>query len=245
MQRLFALPSAPEVTDTILHLWFQLDPTLRTTLLQQALRRKPTTLALLKKVEQGSIPAVTIPLERRQQLHSSEDEEIRTATLRALGEPLTDRSTVIAQFTRDLANLKGDATAGAATFHSRCAVCHIPQETERSSRLGPDLRSLTDHSTEGLLASILDPSRAVDPGYAAMTLTLKNGETLHGLVQSETGAGYTLLLLDGDQRSVPKDTVSKIRPTPVSLMPAGLESGLTAQGLADLLEHVRSLATTE
>ena len=124
-------------------------------------------------------------------------------------------------------------------------MCHDPQSKGDDARLGPDLRSLTDHSNEGLLASILDPSRAVDPGYAGLTLDLKNGETLYGLVKSETGAGYAVLLLDGSLTIVPKSSVLRMQQAPVSLMPAGLESGLSARALADLLEHVRSLGSRQ
>ena len=63
--------------------------------------------------------------------------------------------------------LKGNAKEGRLVFTMLCAECHAPDK-----QLGPDLRSITDRSGKGLLASIIDPSRQVDPKYTAYTVAV-------------------------------------------------------------------------
>ena len=61
-------------------------------------------------------------------------------------------------------------------------MCHAPDK-----QLGPDLRSITDRSPEGLLASIIDPSRQVDPKYLAYTALFNDGRAIVGIITSGSG----------------------------------------------------------
>ena len=51
----------------------------------------------------------------------------------------------------------------------------------------PDLRSITDQSPEGLLASIIDPSRRVDSKYLAYTALFNDGRAIVGIITSGSG----------------------------------------------------------
>ncbi|MDA0813633.1 MAG: c-type cytochrome, partial [Verrucomicrobia bacterium] len=237
LDRLFA--NEHYATSRVFDWYNQLPSSLRVPLIEKALRRKPTTLLLLARIKGEMIPAISIPAALRQQLLSSGDEEIRMLAEECFA-PLvkTDRSEAIAALEASVQGME-DTGTGAATFEARCASCHSTKED--SARVGPDLRSNTDRSVNGLLTAIVDPSRSVDPGYVGVTATLKNGETLYGRVHSETGAGYNLLLLDGTLKGISRETLLEIKLTPTSLMPDGLEAGLTQQQLADLLAYVSVL----
>jgi putative heme-binding domain-containing protein len=71
-----------------------------------------------------------------------------------------------------------------------------------------------------------------------------DGESLIGLLRDQNPATITLQVLNGTQVVLPRANVQYLQAQPWSLMPEGIEAGLTAQGMADLLEYiVRPTAT--
>ncbi|MGK0187323.1 MAG: putative membrane-bound dehydrogenase-like protein [Verrucomicrobiales bacterium] len=242
LDRLFSI-DGNDVSGTVLSHYDQLTPRLRVAVIERALRRQGSTEALLQSVSAGTIPAVSIPTAQRQQLLSSDVPDVRNLAEQCFRSPVqTSHDELIATQTRAIEGLKDQGT-GADVYQQRCAVCHSTEDG--ASKLGPDLRSITDRSTNGLLTAIIDPSRSVDPSYVGVTATLKNGETYYGRVYSETGASYRLMLLDGSMKGISRDLLKEIKLTPFSLMPEGLATDLDSQQLADLLAYVAGLAEAE
>jgi putative heme-binding domain-containing protein len=56
-----------------------------------------------------------------------------------------------------------------------------------------------------------------------------------GMIANENAAVVELIQTDGNRRSVRRAEVLSIESTGLSLMPAGLESGLSVEQMADLL----------
>ena len=61
------------------------------------------------------------------------------------------------------------------------------------------------------------------------------GETIFGLIQSETLNSLFIRLLDGTTRAVKRREITSLQGTGKSIMPDGLEAGLSVQNFADLL----------
>jgi putative heme-binding domain-containing protein len=101
--------------------------------------------------------------------------------------------------------------------------------------LGPDLKSVANHAPEKILTNIIDPSLDVQPGFFAYVAKLKDGSELYGLVTSETGNSVSFKLADGSVRLLARRDVAELKSTRQSLMPAGLETGMTPQEMADLI----------
>ena len=238
LDRLFA--NTPNGAAQVFDWYPHLPASMRGALVNKALRRNSTTESLLDYVKDGHIPAISISPSQRQQMLGSKNRSIRVAANECFA-PLVkkDRGKLITTLSESVKGLT-DTGTGKATFEVRCASCHSTEDS--ASRVGPDLRSITDRSVETLLTALIDPNRAVDPIYVGMVATLKNGESLYGRVQSETGASYHLLLADGTTRRVARNSVFDIKLAPNSLMPEGLEAGLSSQQLADLLHYIGSLA---
>ena len=91
-----------------------------------------------------------------------------------------------------------------------------------------------------MLANILDPSADVQPGFHAYHCRLADGTELYGLIAAETGNSITFKLADATTRVVLRTDIAELRGANVSLMPEGLEAGLSHQDMADLIQLLRA-----
>jgi len=149
----------------------------------------------------------------------------------------SDRAAVLTRMQPAL-QLTGDPRLGAAIASRLCLACHYLQG--RGQRVGPDLSNANTRAPEVLLSDILDPNRQVAPDYAAYEIELVSGESLTGLIASETVQRMTLRQPGSPDATLTRDRVRQIRATGLSLMPEGLEEGLDPQDLAHLLAFLRA-----
>ena len=113
-------------------------------------------------------------------------------------------------------------------------MCHAT-----GKQLGPDLRSITDRSPEGLLASIIDPSRQVDSKYLAYTALFNDGRAIVGIITSESGESLKINVPGVGAQTVNRSELKSLTSLNHSLMPAGLEQQLTHQSMADLIRFLQ------
>jgi len=132
--------------------------------------------------------------------------------------------------------LIGNSTNGKAIYLLRCASCH--RLDGQGYALGPDLVSVKSSGKEKLLLNIVDPNREVAPNYVNYVVETKRGETLLGLIGSETATSLTLRRANGDESIVLRSDIAQIQSVGLSVMPEGLEVGLSHQDIADLLEYI-------
>jgi putative heme-binding domain-containing protein len=105
--------------------------------------------------------------------------------------------------------------------------------------VGPDLASLRHRSAEDLVSNILDPDLAIHPGYVAFEAALRSGERVVGLIEAESAAAVTFLQAGGGRRVLARAEVVAMASTGHSLMPTGLEQGVDAQDLRDLVAFIQ------
>lgn len=196
------------------------------------LSREPWTLLLLEHLK-ANPSTVVDPVQRARLLHhaSKKVSELAAAVLKKE----SSRKKVLEQF-RPALRLKGDAKNG-QTVSLRCAGCHEVAGT--GWRVGPDLKSVASHSAEKLLMNIIDPSLDVQPGFFAFTLKLKDGSEHYGIVTSETANSITFVSPVTLPRLISRSDIAELKSTNQSLMPAGLEAGMTTQEMADLIAYLR------
>jgi len=101
--------------------------------------------------------------------------------------------------------------------------------------VGPDLSGVGTHPKETLLVDILDPSRQVSSDYVSYTVATTSGETVSGFITTEASNRVTLRTAGGTDETFVRSQIKEMGPDSKSLMPDGLEQGLTHQALADLL----------
>jgi len=148
-----------------------------------------------------------------------------------------ERSAVVEAF-RPALSLDGRPSEGARIVARLCLACHVLQG--QGQRVGPDLAGAAGRPPETLLQDLLDPNRQVAPDYAAYELVPKTGDPVVGLIASETARRLTLRHPGGPDSSWARSEIRELRATGRSLMPEGLEQGLTGQDVADLLAFLRA-----
>ncbi|MEC8896298.1 MAG: c-type cytochrome, partial [Planctomycetota bacterium] len=132
----------------------------------------------------------------------------------------------------------GDPGRGQAVFEARsCGSCH--HLDGGGQRVGPDLKGAARRlGRRALLTEIILPDRLVAKRYYLTEHILKNGEVVQGRsVYSARNALVTITRQGLYRRLDPADIIqSKTRA--LSLMPAGLLSGLEPREVADLVAYL-------
>ena len=117
-----------------------------------------------------------------------------------------------------------------------CASCH--RLGGNGYALGPDLVTVKNTGKEKMLVNILDPNREVAPNYLAFEIETKDGESAVGMIASESTSSITVRQAFGKENVILRSDMKSRRSLGQSLMPEGLEQGLTPQDFANLLEYI-------
>ncbi len=232
----------PEIGKLLLQSWKGYSPRQRAQVLDSLLSREELTMQLLDQMDKKSVLPLEIDAARRQRILNS-----RNATIKKRAAPLfaeansPDRAKVLQEY-QPVLSMKGDPERGARVFAKTCAMCH--EYKGLGSPVGPELASVKDKTPEGLLIAILDPNRAVEPRYINYMALTKSGQTLTGLIKSETSTSVTLVGADGKKHELLRSNIDELTSTSKSLMPEGLEKDVSQEAMADLIAYIRAPATT-
>jgi putative membrane-bound dehydrogenase-like protein len=188
-------------------------PNLEAVLAKLAERKSPHLAALRAQAASTTAQAVTLP---------------------QFGTPLP-RQEAITTYAPSL-NLQGDAEKGRLTFGARCMICH--RFGGAGIAVGPDLDASRIAGREKVLGNILEPSREITAGHPLGIVETKKKEVISGVIASESAAGIVLRLPGGADRFVRRTDIAKVDHPARSLMPDGIEAGLSPQEVADLLEFL-------
>ena len=232
---------APEVPAVLAKGWAILSPTPRLAALAAWFSREPWAFDLAQRLGRGELPATIVDTTQRDRLLKHDSKRVQQLAAKAFATTASPARSKVVDAFRPALQLAGTPANGRELYLRLCAVCH--QRGDDGKDIGPDLVSVVAHPPEKLLASILDPSADIQPGYSAYTCTLTNGEEFYGLVAAETANSVTLKLADGAQKIVLRNQLATLRSQNLSLMPEGLEAGLTHQQMADLLAFLRTPVT--
>ena len=143
----------------------------------------------------------------------------------------------------ELVKRKGNMANGAKVFlreTAACARCHkvgpIGQE------VGPALTEIGDKlPKEELYEAIIDPSAGISFGYEAWLVTMKDGNSAFGIIQSETDSELEMKGPTGAVTRHAKAGIKSRQQQPLSLMPPGLHLTIKEEELVDLIEYLASL----
>jgi alcohol dehydrogenase (cytochrome c) len=148
----------------------------------------------------------------------------------------------------------GDSAAGERFFSGKgnCAGCHMVRG--RGGVLGPDLSNIGRDRTPTQIEQALRDSgatpaapagrggrggRGAAPSYRAVTVRLRDGQTLRGIAKNESAFDLQLLAVNGSLHLLSKDQIEEIV-REKSLMP---RTDATPEELRNLVAYLSGLAT--
>ncbi len=144
----------------------------------------------------------------------------------------------------ELAKRNGDAANGKTVFQRICFTCH--QVGDIGINFGPALSEIGSKlPKDALFTAILDPSAGISFGFEGYEMKLKDGTTLVGFISSETADEVAVSVPGGIVLRHPPGDILERKKLPVSLMPQGLQAGMTEEELVDLVEFLAGLRKPE
>ncbi len=228
--------SDSKLTKRVFAHWSDYSRVVHRQLLAGAARSGAAAEALIEAMENKNILPVEVDAATRQALLKNKELKARAEILFNQSFPL-DRAEIIRNFQPAL-NLAGDVKRGGELFTKTCSPCHAVEGV--GGKVGPDLSGISTHTKETLLVDIFDPSRQVLPDYVNYSIVKRSGETLNGFVAGESAEAITLRRPNEADAVVERSQIKEWKAEAKSLMPDGLEQGLTVQDVADLLSFLQS-----
>ncbi len=124
-------------------------------------------------------------------------------------------------------------------MRKRAPSCH--QAEGQGIDVGPNLATVATRSPEELLTHIIDPNREVAPQFLNYNVALQDGRVISGVIAEESANAISLRRAAGATDTVARREIDTMASTGISLMPEGLEKGLSHQDVANLIAFIRTI----
>ena len=229
----------PGFTLTIVERWKDLDASVRTQAMTQLLQRPDRVKPLLNAVASKQLPASALDAGQVQSLLKHKDAQVAALARTALAEVIPpSREVVTAKYAASV-DLAGDATRGLTVYQRACVICH--QAAGQGMEVGPDLLTVKNKGRHALLTAILEPNKEIAAQYMSFLVQTRAGESYLGVIAEDTATQLTIRMPGGVSKTILRADVTGSSSDGRSLMPEGLEGGLTTQDMADLLTFIETL----
>ncbi|WP_153558020.1 PVC-type heme-binding CxxCH protein [Roseimaritima sediminicola] len=236
----------PQTVSRLARHWKSLSPQVRSHALSIILQNQQSTQDLLTSIGEGSIARTSLSAEQRVQLLNHRSEAIRQLATEVLKQHSRDRQAVVEAYSPAIALFdqgKTDLDQGRALFATKCASCHRLED--RGHVVGPQLELLTNRTPKAILTAVLDPNRAVEDKYLQYQAVTLDGIIYTGVLTSESDHSVTLAASDGKTHELLRSELEMLQSSGESMMPVGLEEGLSVEQVASLIHYVVKTITLE
>ena len=123
---------------------------------------------------------------------------------------------------------------------SNCVKCH--KVRGEGGEVGPDLSSIaTRYDRAKLIESVLYPSKQILDGYDMTIIETKDGKVIQGIVRGDAGDELTLIDAEAKKIVVKKADIETRTKSEKSIMPDGIQVGMTLVEFSDLISYLESL----
>lgn len=143
-------------------------------------------------------------------------------------------------------SITGSAQAGKSLFFDSSeskSCCHCHSLQGEGASIGPDLSKVGSRSSRELFHWIILPHALKDQRYAALKLTLRNGDKIVGIKKDEDAESirvYDTTELPAVLRTIQKTDALSVENATESVMPKDYASLYTMKQLLDLVTFLRS-----
>jgi len=212
--------------------WSALNPMSRSAVLNEMVSGRWWLRPALAWVANGRVPVSDFNSTQMNVLRTWIEPDLQNWAQRLFGSVPLRRTEVVQRY-QAAARMAGNVVQGRQIFSARCVNCH--QYGEAGQVFGPDLTEARNWSREQILSSILQPNADVAPRYATHVLAARTGQIRVGIVSNDGTNTVTLRQPGGQAEVWPRSAIASLTRQEWSLMPEGLERGLSVQDMAALL----------
>ena len=198
---------------------------------------QPVFDQLLNKMSAGTLPA-ELQLELEEAIESTHAPQLQARHKAILAKLSADA--LAATYKGSL--LGGEPDKGRNIFFrhqtAQCIRCHSYDDL--GGNAGPRLNGVASRLTrDQLLEALINPSARLAPGFGTVSLKLKNGKSVNGILQGETPTQVTVKVGDRPDTIIRKDQIAK-RTNAASSMPE-MKYLLTKREIRDVVSFLATL----
>ena len=158
--------------------------------------------------------------------------------------PAQDAGPPLDAYRRAVLAERGDPARGRRlledTARTACLACHAIEG--RGGKLGPDLMGVgARYDRAGLLEAVVEPSAKIHPDYASTVVATRTGRIVQGIARRLNDAEIEVATSQTETVRLRLDEIEEQKPSPTSLMPAGLHEKLSPREMADLIACLADL----
>jgi putative membrane-bound dehydrogenase-like protein len=229
----------PAAADIIIGNWPALTPGLRDEAIHVMMSSQQNAGRLLAALENKTIPASAINWPRMVSLMQNDDINLRNRARKFFTSSIENRNSVYKKFEPAL-SMNGRSEKGLQIFQQVCSACHEVSK-QYGNAVGPDLGTIRNRDARFIMADILDPNRSIADGFELWSVEKRDGQKVSGIISSQTSSAIVLRDIGAKEVVIPRADIKSLQSSQTSLMPAGLESNLSQQDMADLLAFLKNV----
>lgn len=204
-------------------------------------RTSEGAMALLDLAKKGTL-ADDLKFTASTELNGAHWANIKTEAAKVLPLPMARDAKPMPSMV-ELLKMNSNVADGEQVFYRQqpgCSTCHTIHG--RGGQIGPDLSEIgTKLAKEAIVEAILEPSAGISVGYETYSVDLKSGDEAYGLLVNDASDDIAIKDAKGIVTHYKKSDVLNKRKLKVSLMPTGLQQGMSAQEFADLIAFLSGL----
>lgn len=194
---------------------------------------------LLESLEDGTIQPANLGWGDKVTLMRDIPDDMKRRARELITGPEEEARQETAAYIQQVRALTPVPEEGRDVFFQACARCHGLGGVAPGSDVGPDLMSVRGWTTPDLIDQIVQPSKAVSRGYELWQLTLADGETVEGMIASETANAVTVRDENGQETTFARRNIQSLNNLNASIMPSDFGETLSHQQMADLVAFIR------
>ncbi|WP_158968538.1 PVC-type heme-binding CxxCH protein [Paraglaciecola sp. L3A3] len=148
-----------------------------------------------------------------------------------------EKSAEITKIKQALSTGSGNQATGQKVFARYCGACH--KLFAEGGDLGPDLTGYDRQDVSNFILNIVNPNADIREGYVLYRVTLKNGQTMLGVMQDRSINHVLLKPLGQEAITFAMEEIATLEAQNTSLMPERITEQMSEQQIRDLFAYIR------
>ncbi|MEP7374310.1 MAG: PVC-type heme-binding CxxCH protein [Chitinophagaceae bacterium] len=232
-----SLVKGTAISDYLIQQWSLLSPAIHDAAINSFLHDSARIALLIDALEKDKIKPEQVGFSNSVQLMMNRNENLRSRARAMFTKSERDAKKINKEY-QDALDLNGEPEKGKAVYTQNCAICHQVRG-KMGVAIGPDLGTIHNWTKENIMANVLNPNLSISSGFGLWDVKLNNGETVQGIIASETSTAITLRNNGMQDKTVNRQDIKSLQAINISAMPSGLEKKINQQQMADLLAFLR------